>query len=213
MSEANQQSSSDSSSEDIKLYQHWRWLGLGFLILLLDRLTKYVVVSELAYGDRIQVLPFFAWVRWHNPGAAFSFLADAGGWQRWFFIVLGVGFCIYVLWEMSRLRPSEKMLACIYALILGGALGNLWGRMVNGYVVDFILVHYRDYIFSCLQCRRLRTFLWRGAMDGSDFSRISRGTKTCPIDFLRMISQADSKTDSTFGLQNKLDLSSRSSVA
>ena len=147
MSDANQQSSTDSSSEDIKLYQHWRWLGLGFLVLLLDRLTKYVVVSELAYGDRIQVLPFFAWVRLHNPGAAFSFLADAGGWQRWFFIVLGVGFCIYVLWEMSRLRQSEKMLACIYALILGGALGNLWGRMVNGYVVDFILVHYQGYIF------------------------------------------------------------------
>ena len=147
MSDATQQSSTDSSSEDIKLYQHWRWLGLGFLVLLLDRLTKYVVVSELAYGDRIQVLPFFAWVRWHNPGAAFSFLADAGGWQRWFFIVLGVGFCIYVLWEMSRLRQSEKMLACIYALILGGALGNLWGRMVNGYVVDFILVHYQGYIF------------------------------------------------------------------
>jgi signal peptidase II len=74
-------------------------------------------------------------------------LADASGWQRWFFIVLGIGFCIYILWEMSRLRPSEKMLACVYALILGGALGNLWGRMANGYVVDFILVHYQEHIF------------------------------------------------------------------
>ena len=147
MIDASQQSSADNSSAKVKLYQHWRWLGLGFLVLVLDRWTKYVVVSELAYGDRIQVLPFFAWVRWHNPGAAFSFLAGAGGWQRWFFIVLGVGFCIYILWEMRRLRPSEKMLACVYALILGGALGNLWGRMVNGYVVDFILVHYQDYIF------------------------------------------------------------------
>tara|TARA_B110000483_G_scaffold178915_1_gene211589 strand:+ start:547 stop:1077 length:531 start_codon:yes stop_codon:yes gene_type:complete len=147
MSESSHLAANNNSTSDVKFYQHWRWLGLGFLVLLLDRLTKYVVVSELAYGDRIQILPFFAWVRWHNSGAAFSFLADAGGWQRWFFIVLGIGFCIYILWEMSRLRPSEKMLACVYALILGGALGNLWGRMANGYVVDFILVHYQEHIF------------------------------------------------------------------
>lgn len=147
MSETSNTSAVNDSTEATRFFQHWRWLGLGVLVLILDRVTKYVVVSEMAYGDRIQILPFFAWVRWHNPGAAFSFLADAGGWQRWFFIVLGVGFCIYLLWEFVRLRQNEKMLACIYALILGGALGNLWGRIVEGYVVDFVLVHYENYIF------------------------------------------------------------------
>ena len=147
MSETSNTSAINDSTEATRFFQHWRWLGLGVLVLILDRVTKYVVVSEMAYGDRIQILPFFAWVRWHNPGAAFSFLADAGGWQRWFFIVLGVGFCIYLFWEFVRLRQNEKMLACIYALILGGALGNLWGRIVEGYVVDFVLVHYENYIF------------------------------------------------------------------
>ena len=70
----------------------WRWLYLAVALFLADQGTKWIVVNELAYGERIQVLPFFAWVRWHNAGAAFSFLADAGGWQRWFFVVIGLGF-------------------------------------------------------------------------------------------------------------------------
>ena len=87
MSETSNTSAVNDFTEATRFFQHWRWLGLGVLVLILDRVTKYVVVSEMAYGDRIQILPFFAWVRWHNPGAAFSFLADAGGWQRWFFTI------------------------------------------------------------------------------------------------------------------------------
>ena len=125
----------------------WRWLYLAAALFLADQGTKWIVVNELVYGERIQVLPFFAWVRWHNAGAAFSFLADAGGWQRWFFVGLGVGFCVYVARELSRLTLAERWMGLVYGLILGGALGNLYGRLVNGYVVDFILVHYERHIF------------------------------------------------------------------
>ena len=76
-----------------------------------------------------------------------SFLADAGGWQRWFFVVLGLGFCAYVIRELSRLTLAERWMGLVYGLILGGALGNLYDRLLNGYVVDFILVHYEQYIF------------------------------------------------------------------
>ena len=74
-------------------------------------------------------------------------MADAGGWQRWFFVVLGFGFCAYVVRELSRLTLAERWMGLVYGLILGGALGNLYGRLLNGYVVDFILVHYERHIF------------------------------------------------------------------
>ena len=142
----------NTDSDDTPISQSldpWRlrWLLLVVGIFVLDHGTKWVVVSEMVYGERIQVLSFFAWVRWHNAGAAFSFLADAGGWQRWFFVVIGLGFSSYILRELSRLTLQERWMGLVYGLILGGALGNLYGRMVNGYVVDFILVHYERHIF------------------------------------------------------------------
>lgn len=125
----------------------WRWLLLVVAVFVIDQATKWVVVSELFYGERIQVLPFFAWVRWHNTGAAFSFLADAGGWQRWFFLGIGLAFCVYILRELSRLTQAERWMGLVYGLIMGGALGNLYDRAANGYVVDFILLHYQQHIF------------------------------------------------------------------
>jgi signal peptidase II len=125
----------------------WCWLLLAVAVFALDQGTKWIVVTEMVYGERIQVLSFFAWVRWHNAGAAFSFLADAGGWQRWFFVAVGLGFSAYIVRELSRLTLQERWMGLVYGLILGGALGNLYGRLVNGYVVDFILVHYERHIF------------------------------------------------------------------
>ena len=123
-----------------------KWLGLSVIVSVLDQLTKWWVVTELAYQDRIQVLPFFAWVRWHNEGAAFSFLSSAGGWQRWFFVCLAIGFAGFIVYELSRLPKEEKVMGWVFGLILGGALGNLIDRLNHGYVVDFILVHYeRNY--------------------------------------------------------------------
>jgi len=124
-----------------------KWLSLAFVVLVLDQLTKYWVVTTLEYGERVQILPFFAWVRWHNDGAAFSFLAGSGGWQRWFFVVIAVAFSAYLIYEISRLPKQQKIMGWVFGLILGGALGNLIDRVVNGYVVDFVLLHYNQYIF------------------------------------------------------------------
>jgi signal peptidase II len=124
-----------------------KWLGLSALVLVSDQVTKYWVVSELAYQERVQVLPFFAWVRWHNDGAAFSFLSGAGGWQRWFFVCLAVGFAGFIIYEIYRLPKQDKVMGWVFGLILGGALGNLSDRLNYGYVVDFILVHYQQYNF------------------------------------------------------------------
>lgn len=122
-------------------------LGVAALVIVLDQLTKLWVVSQLAYQERIQVLPFFAWVRWHNDGAAFSFLSDAGGWQRWFFVSLALGFAGFIVFEMRKLGREDRVMGWVYGLILGGALGNLIDRLNYGYVVDFALVHYQNYYF------------------------------------------------------------------
>ena len=124
-----------------------RWIPLAVLIAGIDQATKAWVTSLLVHGERIQVLPFFAWVRWHNEGAAFSFLASAGGWQRWFFIALALVFSVYVVWEIARLSDRERNLGWVYGLILGGAVGNVIDRILRGHVVDFVLVHYQQHIF------------------------------------------------------------------
>jgi len=122
-------------------------LSLAGVVLVLDQSTKYWIISHMAYQERIQVLPFFAWVRWHNDGAAFSFLSDAGGWQRWFFVALALGFSVFIIYEMRKLTRDDRIMGCVYALILGGALGNLTDRLNHGYVVDFVLVHFQTYYF------------------------------------------------------------------
>jgi len=160
-----------------------RWLSIATAVVLLDQLTKLMVVSQLAYQERISVLPFFSWVRWHNEGAAFSFLADAGGWQRWFFVVLAVGFSAFVVYELRRLPAGERAMGWVYALILGGALGNLVDRLNYGHVVDFILFHYQVYYFPAFNVADSALFcgaaLWimlmimeyrRGAPSSSDRS-------------------------------------------
>ena len=124
-----------------------RWIPLAVLIAGIDQATESL--GDVAIGGMVSVfmLPFFAWVRWHNEGAAFSFLASAGGWQRWFFIVLALVFSVYVVWEIARLSDRERNLGWVYGLILGGAVGNVIDRILHGHVVDFVLVHYQQHIF------------------------------------------------------------------
>ena len=124
-----------------------KWLLLSAGIIALDQLTKLWVITVLAYQERVQVLPFFTWVRWHNEGAAFSFLHSAGGWQRYFFIALAIGFSCFIVYEISRLQKYERVMGWVYGLILGGAIGNLIDRVYHGYVVDFLLFHYDRYYF------------------------------------------------------------------
>lgn len=124
-----------------------RWLALAGFVWITDRITKLIVDSELVLGELIPVLPGFSWIRLHNEGAAFSFLADQGGWQRWLFIALAIGFSAFLVSEIRRLPANDRLLGWAYGLVLGGALGNLWDRAFDGYVVDFVLVHYADHYF------------------------------------------------------------------
>ncbi len=124
-----------------------KWLGLAGLVLALDQLSKWYVVNTLAYLERVDVTSFFQWVHWTNPGAAFSFLADAGGWQKWVFVALALAFSAYLIYEIYRLPEDERALGWVFGLILGGALGNLTDRLYRGEVVDFIYFHYQQYGF------------------------------------------------------------------
>lgn len=119
----------------------WPWMGLAAAILLLDQFTKVLILGYYQLGDSTYVTSFFNVVRVHNTGAAFSFLASAGGWQRWFFTAVGVGAAIFIVW-MLRSHPGEKLFAFALACILGGAIGNVIDRVVHGYVVDFLDFHW-----------------------------------------------------------------------
>lgn len=120
------------------------WLGLAVLAIILDQWTKGIAVAHLNYAEPIPVLPFLNWTLLHNYGAAFSFLSDAGGWQRYFFTSLaGIVSLVFIFWLM-RMPKTLKVLPLAIALILGGAVGNLIDRVVLGYVVDFIHVYYNN---------------------------------------------------------------------
>ena len=122
------------------------WLGIAFIIILVDQFTKTLIIGAFQLGDSHTVTSFFNIVRVHNVGAAFSFLAGAGGWQRWFFVVLGAVAALFIVW-MLRNHGGQRMFSWALALILGGAVGNVIDRMLHGYVVDFIQVHYHGTAF------------------------------------------------------------------
>ncbi|WP_346300252.1 signal peptidase II [Halomonas sp. BM-2019] len=118
-----------------------RWLWLSVAIIVLDLATKYAASAWLEYARPVEVLPFFNLTLLHNYGAAFSFLADHPGWQRWFFATIAVGASVGLTIWLTRLKRDETLLACSLAAIIGGALGNLYDRLVHGYVVDFLSFH------------------------------------------------------------------------
>ena len=133
--------------------QHsWQQSGLVFLWLAIvtivfAQITKIWVSSELALYQPVEFLPFWQWTHARNPGAAFSFLSDAGGWQRWLFTVLALGVSFaFSIW-LRRLTKQEWKLNAALALIIGGAIGNLIDRLAYGYVIDFIDVFYANYHF------------------------------------------------------------------
>lgn len=123
------------------------WLLITVLIVGLDLWTKHLASTQLSYARPVEILPILNFTLLHNPGAAFSFLSDAGGWQRWFFTAVSAVVSVVLLVWITRLKQSEKLLAVSLALILGGALGNLYDRVSLGYVIDFISVHYNDWYF------------------------------------------------------------------
>ncbi len=124
-----------------------RWLWLSLIVILLDQSTKQVAEAMLAYGQPVYVLPFFDFTLLYNKGAAFSFLSDQGGWQRWFFILLALGVSGVMLAWLARLKRDERWTALALSLIIGGALGNVIDRILHGQVTDFIHLHYQMHYF------------------------------------------------------------------
>ena len=120
------------------------WYGLAGLVIVLDQLSKWVVLNHIEYGQTIYVAPFWNWVLTFNPGAAFSFLADQPGWQRWFFTVLALAVSGWIALELRK-HPAQKLLSFSLALIMGGALGNVIDRVRFGAVVDFVQWHVAGY--------------------------------------------------------------------
>ncbi len=117
------------------------WLGLALIILIADQFTKVLVVGYYKLGDSTHVASFFNVVRVHNEGAAFSFLAGAGGWQRWLFTAIGLAAAGFILW-MLKSHAGQRLFSFAMACILGGAVGNVIDRMLHGYVVDFLDFHW-----------------------------------------------------------------------
>ncbi len=122
-----------------------KWLGLSLFAILLDQGTKLAIDSSMKLYQSIPILPFFKLTYVHNTGAAFSFLSEAGGWQRWFFAGLAFAIsCVIAIW-LARLKQHETLLAVALALVLGGAIGNLIDRLAYGYVIDFLDVYYQTW--------------------------------------------------------------------
>ena len=125
-----------------------RWLWLAAVVVLADQFTKALVVMNMSLYDRIELLPVFGLTRMHNTGAAFSFLATAGGWQRWFFITIALVVTVLVcVWLKRMPRTGQGWLAASLTLIVGGAVGNVIDRVFRGHVVDFLSVHWQQWFF------------------------------------------------------------------
>ena len=124
----------------------WPWLGWALLLLLADQITKQMILQAYQWGEGSIITGFFNIVRAHNTGAAFSFLADAGGWQRWMFTSIGLVATVLIVWQLRR-HPEQKLFCFALASILGGAIGNVIDRVLYGYVVDFLDFHWAGWHF------------------------------------------------------------------
>lgn len=121
-----------------------KWLAISALVIVIDLYTKHLIQDVFVYGDIRTINRFFDLVRYHNEGAAFSLLAHAGGWQKWFFSTISI-VAIVVITYLIRKYHTEKLFCLGLALVLGGAVGNLYDRFTLGYVVDFLNFHYQSY--------------------------------------------------------------------
>lgn len=124
----------------------WPWLLLAAAVFVADQWTKQWILDHYQHGDATVVTSFFNIVRAHNPGAAFSFLAGASGWQRWFFTAIGVGAAVFIVW-LLRAHAGQRLFSFALTLILGGAIGNVVDRLQHGYVVDFLDFHWAGWHF------------------------------------------------------------------
>lgn len=122
-----------------------RWLWIAVVAFVVDQISKHMIVDDMELYQSIQIMPFFNLTYVHNYGAAFSFLSDAGGWQRWFFTLIAVFVSGLILWWLRQTKKEQVLLPIAFSLILGGAIGNLYDRLVYGYVIDFLDFYYQGY--------------------------------------------------------------------
>lgn len=152
-----------------------RWIWLSLLIVATDHLSKLVIVQNLEVFDSIEILAVFNIVRLHNEGAAFSFLSEASGWQRWAFTGLGLIVSIAIVVWLRRLPArGQSMLAAGLAAVMGGALGNVIDRILRGHVVDFIQVHYEDWYFPAFNVADSAITIGAGLLILDNILQISR---------------------------------------
>ena len=124
----------------MKVQNFYKYFSVSAIVIALDLYTKHLILGAFAYGDKLTITRYFDLVRYHNEGAAFGFLNDAGGWQKWFFTTISVIAAIVITYLIKKHR--EQKLFCLgLALVLGGAIGNLYDRITLGYVVDFLNFH------------------------------------------------------------------------
>jgi signal peptidase II len=150
------------------------WLGLALIILIADQFTKVLILGYYQLGDGTLVTSFFNIVRVHNTGAAFSFLASAGGWQRWFFTVLGICAALFILW-MLKSHSGQRLFSFALACILGGAVGNVIDRVLYGYVVDFLDFHWRGMHFPAFNIADSAITIGAIALILDELLRVRRG--------------------------------------
>jgi signal peptidase II len=122
-----------------------KFLWLSVLIIVCDQIAKYWAVTQLPFHQAVNVMPYFDWYLTYNRGAAFSFLADAGGWQRWFFTITTILISTVIFFWIKKLEPNERLTATALSLILGGAIGNVIDRIYLGYVVDYVQIWLGNY--------------------------------------------------------------------
>jgi signal peptidase II len=149
------------------------WLGLALLILIADQFTKVLILGYYQLGDATHVTSFFNLVRVHNAGAAFSFLANAGGWQRWFFTGIGIAAALFIIW-MLKSHPGQKLFSFALACILGGAIGNVIDRSLYGYVVDFLDFHVAGWHFPAFNIADSAITIGAGCLILDELLRVRR---------------------------------------
>jgi signal peptidase II len=145
-------------------------LALAVFVLVVDLLTKRWVEAMLFHGEQIPLTAFFNLVLTYNAGAAFSFLSDAGGWQRWFFSVIAAGASMLIIY-LLRKNATDKLFCLALSLILGGALGNLWDRITLGHVVDFLDFHVAGYHWPAFNIADSAIFLGAASLILDSFVR------------------------------------------
>lgn len=154
----------------------WGWLVIAAIIVVGDQITKQYMENALHYAERWPVLPFFDFTLLYNPGAAFSFLADGAGWQRWFFTVVAL-VAVTLIVYMLRKNSHQKLFCASLALILGGAIGNVIDRVLHAHVIDFLLFYWRDWYFPAFNVADIAITCGAILLIADEFIRLHKNKK------------------------------------